>query len=1783
MPLYYNTGAPVGGNSNSITITAKDLGLRDFLLSRNIQNPIRYPQLPTSVNGSPRGGEPFLDTMVGSGVVIPQVPIEVDGLFRYSIAILPNHYKDTDPAAPLLLSIDTVLASHPTGYPISPNGTLDYSQEDHTQYGIVGVSNYYEFRKNSTKFNLYLDATKQVDMADLISLQPIQATQQLPSYDQAWGQLTIGGQNVTKAANVIGSVLNGQGVGIGNGGLSTNFDIRSSLAGRVLGATGLLNDTKLGIVGGQQLALALANNAAFNVEQEILGTLNLRDNLLSLVKNGNLAGFRPSYKITVPSTLGGKIVNVAEKVLGFQVPRSYLQDTGSLFSSENGNISNIERANNMILNTGKGQIKSLLANITASVQGTDSKNDNPETSPFRSGYVPGYKDNKGEKLIDPKGYAFMTGEGLITNFLVPTDGIIPDLNWNREQLVDDAGFKLPSNTNVDFLPNPGIPIVVTNTLTDTYGNGVTHISKPTFSWVASQTDGPEKPLNATPLHIGGKGDKKTLLGKTQMLFNSKGMRNLVSVKGDMTIGYGSQLQTSVVNGGISKGSAVLKGDLFDANGNITNASNEAENTFCRSWTTFDRYDRVYKLIRNRGLNQNEGTGGPIFPEGNKWRLKTQGSVLDDNGFVKIAPYKTDDLTRSASDPKKYMFSIENLAWAGSPAANLLPVEQGPGDLTTGKFGRIMWFPPYDLTFSETSSISLETTSFIGRGEPIYTYNNTERTGSLSFKIIIDHPSIMNAFKGPAGPPDEFIRSWYAGCVDLDPKWANLLTKEEIAKQEVKKQQRVEKKEIKAAKAPDEIKIYFPNDVTKIETVLVGANYLENPPNGCQGPYENGDGYGIGDYNGEQQQKKENGPFVDSPEFVPKSRQTKNGGDGLKLWPDNTDFGLNGPENKLGINGKDYTNQYGWTSANYIADLKAYLNPSNPKDGCPTCKAVCTGYASSQGTGYPNQQLLKHRAESMKEWLISQGILDASRISIDIAKSKVKSGKFNADTSVDTKEVKLARYGAIIFVNDAKDEKIDVTTEIEVPVQVSLNQQVKRRYYNEADFFEKLKQTDPLVFDTIKQKIRYFDPAFHSMTPEGFNSRLTFLLQCTRQGPTIAESGPANLAFGPQPVCILRIGDFYNTKIMMDNLSIDYEPLVWDLNPEGVGVQPMIANVTISFKYIGGSSLYSPINKLQNALSFNYFANTQVYDPRADYVAKVSDIKKDNPDLYNKLSNKSPDRSTFGDKNPDAKTEPNYALVPGLDSTKTSMGAMNPNEITSSENNNNNVKDGDQAKANDAATSTANNPAGQAEMARIKLTDVQCSTLNWGQYGSASFIISRTDPNDNKSLNANYDLTVNIKGKELTSDIFKIKLPKQLDGSELGTQNFSFDLADMTPTCTGLTLTSSSYSFEVLVGDIGSLNATIDKISGGTTATTATTTTSTIAGDEGIFEDAKLTGKWGLFSVKIEDDGKLTGKFIILNNADGLKADHAAKISLVTKMGTLIEIASFTIDGTPNGPSRGQGIGYFTSKSNDMRTVLELGKEFDKDDTNYLPFVITIPEYPNLKYYSYKYGYSEYDCPEESIKYGTIILVQDMKYIYEDFCNRCYPNGTGGKKIIFNGVTCSTTGSTNATTGTDEISKSGSFIAENCDKAHNFNEMIGEINDAQNELYNKGINPKVTKLTVKIYPYGKSWSQDWDFTVSKSTDGKAWTGFVTRGSCGKQKCEDTGVYYDYIERADGQYNGTSNTCIVAASSPCYNKSLEQCMKDSLNAVDWNLVTTYQNDTDQFKQYFAQFTKSDKPAK
>jgi hypothetical protein len=123
----------------------------------------------------------------------------------------------------------------------------------------------------------------------------------------------------------------------------------------------------------------------------------------------------------------------------------------------------------------------------------------------------------------------------------------------------------------------------------------------------------------------------------------------------------------------------------------------------------------------------------------------------------------------------------------------------------------------------------------------------------------------------------------------------------------------------------------------------------------------------------------------------------------------------------------------------------------------------------------------------------------------------------------------------------------------------------------------------------------------------------------RQGPSIydkktskdgVEVGvqPQNLSFGRPPICILRIGDFFYTKVAINSLQISYDGPQWDLNPEGIGVQPMIATVTLSIDLIGGHSLVGPINRLQNAVSFNYYANTEMYDVRSDSIedGKIKD-------------------------------------------------------------------------------------------------------------------------------------------------------------------------------------------------------------------------------------------------------------------------------------------------------------------------------------------------------------------------------------------------------------------------------------------------------------------------------------------------------------------------------------------------------------------------------------------------
>lgn len=1283
MPIFYNQGSPTPTTKNTINSVSVNYGIRDFLLNLNLAP--QYPQIPTTINGSPKIGEPVLDTMAGTGnIVIPiGLPLVVNGLLFKDLNVIYNTFQNDSSQSnniesinyiPDILNTNYLNSEWPVGsstsYPTGPNTQID-------KYGILAKTTEANYKKRNVIKNLYLDEAKQIDISDFIDLQPLDISQQIPSYLDVFGGLNQGGTAGEQAENIIGGIISGQGIGIGtNGSLVPNFDIRSSLAGRVLGATGLLKDTKLGTIGGQQLALALANNAAFNTQQELLGALNVKENLYSLIKDGNLADFpRPSYKITIPRTSGGRILDTAGKILGFTLPRSYLDDAGSLFQTESGVIDNIDRANEMILNTGKGQVASLISNIRANLDGIGKGGttvDNPDNSKFRSGYAPAYNNNKGTvQITDGILYAF-SKQGKIINLFGSDDGIIANIAYNRDQMVSDAGFMSPDELGVGiggaYIPS---------------GYNNRKVSDISFSWTSDNGDSVNKFPNisaffpgATPVETQIHNDKKSLLTKTQILFNSKGMKNLVSVKGEMGVNS-SQIQTAN-NNGLSKGSGVLSASRFDLeNGLVNSSGSEAINNFCRSWTTTDRYDSVNNLIRHKGLYDKNKV---------PYRFQTKNSVLEEGGFVKIAPYIDD----KPEDPKKFMFSIENLAWAGDPWTNLPQSEQGPGDLITGKKGRVMWFPPYDIQFSENNNIDWESNKFIGRGEPVYTYNNTERGGTLSFKIIVDHPSYFNAFRGKSGqngPDDNYIASFFAGCIDptenMIKRLINVTTSSQIITNDIP----IIEPKVDLPKPPPAIlKVYFPNDNAKIPTAyesgLSGASISDTIDYSV-----NCDGfqYGVGAYPSDITQKDVNGV--------------------TRTWNDRYNFGLNYKNNKgeqYSINGKQY---YGYNDPNYTTAMIDFL-----KNECKYCVVKAKGYASPQGNSESNIKLANRRGEYIinelkTKWGSALGLKTEDlnkRFKVEKGKALTNTGcpiqtAQYPDPPTDIIDCKLDRYVEITVEYSSElategEKALQSTPKVKKETR-TIVKEITDKMYSESKYFERMVEDNPFVFDEIRQKIRYFHPAFHSTTPEGLNSRLNFLLQCTRQGPTLESKGATNLAFGRPPVCILRIGDFYNTKIIMENVNIDYEPLVWDLNPEGIGVQPMIANVDISFKFIGGSSLYGPISKLQNALSFNYFANTQVYDPRADYISKIKSFAT--PDSIETR----PEDNSITDKlkEDNLKNLGSYRIVNGVDKYDPEEGKI-ISDILTVEN-----SEVDQVKADEMVNSGVENTV-QPDLAQTNFND-----------------------------------------------------------------------------------------------------------------------------------------------------------------------------------------------------------------------------------------------------------------------------------------------------------------------------------------------------------------------------------------------------------------------------------------------------------------------------------------------
>lgn len=727
-----------------------------------------------------------------------------------------------------------------------------------------------------------------------------------------------------------------------------------------------------------------------------------------------------------------------------------------------------------------------------------------------------------------------------------------------------------------------------------------------------------------------KGDNTSkLISKTNDLFINGKIGSLINRFHTDKQEYNELITSHDTKYGISRGRNLLREN--PNNGNYDESS--YDNPYCRVWTAHHQYNKLKHLIRpfseDGGMKSpgelQETLGKDLRPNGGKHFDKY--SVLMDNGFVRISPLLEEALNNSGTPIQNYMFSIENLAY--KDANKTLTKEQlGPNG------GRIMWFPPYNLRFSENVNVNWNANNFIGRGEQIYTYTNTERSGTLDFTLLIDHPSMLNKWRGTSSEVDDKekreqeILRFFAGCSEFGPDITPLNT--EVESEKDKALVTTDNRNTEPVYQMKDIAfvVFFPNDFScnDIKDIDSAIEKLKS--------YEYASGGGSFTERDKSFQKEI---------LLEKNKTNTNSGLLLNKFAKDSDAEKIIRETIFNGNKEIEIHSFDelLTIKDKIIGGKIF---EQPKEAIELYSITTQGFASDHGYHTNNMALCERRRHFIERVIREKCGINQTETPFGPVKGReIKVNNIDGRGDVNQVDAKVARAALAIFHLMWKDDVTTINTPNSAGTSVNgvdltppeligdskaltnvntttITEKPREGVYshdNEYLYFSKLSDESYMVHRYIVDKVRYFDPAFHSITPEGFNSRLTFLHQCTRQGPTtsvntgqVDEKSKAylryagNLSFGRAPYCILRIGDFFNTKICIESLSIQYDNgggVQWDINPEGAGVQPMYANISISFKFLGGQDIAKPIEKLQNAITSNYYANASVYDKNADTI------------------------------------------------------------------------------------------------------------------------------------------------------------------------------------------------------------------------------------------------------------------------------------------------------------------------------------------------------------------------------------------------------------------------------------------------------------------------------------------------------------------------------------------------------------------------------------------------------
>ncbi len=748
---------------------------------------------------------------------------------------------------------------------------------------------------------------------------------------------------------------------------------------------------------------------------------------------------------------------------------------------------------------------------------------------------------------------------------------------------------------------------------------------------------------------------------------------------------------------LSRGSAVKYVDKFGEESGVE---------YCRVWTKDDPYMNMSDTMKRTGNIRKFDSSVMTTP----WNLNMAPMSNGEGSFegsTNILP-----LEGGGYVAKKYMFSLENLAWKTSTLPGFtytdLPFcERGPNG------GRVMWFPPYDIKVSEQNNARWESNIFLGRPEPIYTYQSTERSGQISFKVVVDHPSILNllvskVFKGMSDEEsDNYINAFFAGCKELDfyelIRTYTTLTKDDIktikdyleadnpdTESITKYKVEVDDSEVETPDLSpieqkvevEKINLYFKNDFPRAgsSAVTCGTTFTQEYES-----YVGNSGSTVNPSDRTYMKDLENGLDLvfSSPLTASKKNDIKvlfgrsdvtGTTDDRNLVKSKIEAGFQrlssdyqkyeGKVNSIKErikNGelKDVTIKI-YTSTSSIAD-NDYNVKLSARRAHSIFKDVMKGISGDEhgddfstivppsGQGSVTQKLSYSFEElgfegvegglfigyvgNGEDVVKTENIYGGGDVNIDCHSDEIKSNSalkrtapvtfYCRHATVEFEETPIDKYPDPPETPKVKltpDGKIEPPTVKKPPINEM--KKIIMKTLSECYYFKVMEEDSPVTFKSLTEKLKYFHPAFHSTTPEGLNSRLTFLLQCVRPGDTIPLKGIAdnndinarNTSFGPPPICVVRIGDFYHSKVVVRDVNINYDEGVWDLNPEGIGVQPMIANVTLQVNFIGGQGLEKPVERLQNALSSNFFANTEMYDPRS---IGTSNIDGKDPEEFTK--------------------------------------------------------------------------------------------------------------------------------------------------------------------------------------------------------------------------------------------------------------------------------------------------------------------------------------------------------------------------------------------------------------------------------------------------------------------------------------------------------------------------------------------------------------------------------------